>query len=192
MKGLAKKWGNVVHIPTSALKVERPFKQWIAFFMIFTGTYELSIDPKNRLSIPAGIRSAMDPEKDGSRFYLVPGGRRGTLALYADQYFERYAEHCHASLEENAEKEDFEQVFYAMATLVDIDKQGRVVLPQRILDYAGINKKVTVAGRRDHLVIWNREEFDRFLQDNWNRYPDLLKQARLKTDMKRGNGDRAD
>jgi len=156
--------------------------------MIFTGTYELTVDLKNRLSIPANIRALMDPEKDGTRFYLVPGNRRGTLALYADQYFERYAEAYHASLTANDEKEDFEQVFYAMATLLDIDKQGRVVLPSRVLEYSKLGKKVTLAGQRDHLVIWNRERFDQFIEENWQRYPDLLRQARLKTEISKING----
>ncbi len=156
--------------------------------MIFSGTYELTVDPKNRLSIPAGIRSAMDPERDGTGFYLVPGGRKGTLALYADQYFERYAEQCHSSLQATDEKDDFEQIFYSMATPMDLDRQGRVVLPQRIVKYAGIGRKVTLAGRRDHLVIWNREDFERFMDENWYRYPDLLRQARLKTELSRQNG----
>ena len=156
--------------------------------MIYSGKYELTVDPKNRLSIPASIRSAMDPDQDGSRFYLVPGSRRGTLELYADRYFERYAERYHASLEANEEKEDFEQIFYAMATQMDVDKQGRVVLPQRILDYAGISKKVTLAGQRDHLVLWNRNDFQAFMDSNWTRYPDLLRQARLKTEKGKENG----
>jgi len=156
--------------------------------MIFTGTFELGVDPKNRLSIPAAVRSAMDPERDGTRFYLVPGRRKGTLGLYADRYFECYAEQYHSSLQATEEKEDFETIFYSMATPVDIDKQGRVVLPQRILDYAGIGKKVTLAGRRDHLVLWNREEFQAFMDKNWDRYPDLLRQAQLKTELSRANG----
>jgi len=156
--------------------------------MIYTGTYDLAVDPKNRLSIPAGIRSAMDPAKDGTGFYIVPGGRQGTLDLYADQYFERYAERYHESLGANDEKEDFEQIFYSMATLVDIDKQGRVVVPQRVLDYAGLSKKVTMAGQRDHLVIWNRAEFKTFIERNRHRHPDLLRQARLKTELSKANG----
>jgi MraZ protein len=156
--------------------------------MIYTGTYELTVDPKNRLSIPASIRGGMDEERDGTGFYLVPGERKGTLALYANHYFEQYAERCHSLLEATDEKEDFEQVFYSMATLLDIDKQGRVILPPRILKYAGIGKKVTLAGQRDHLVLWNREDFDAFMDKNWDRYPDLLKMARMKTEMSRTNG----
>ncbi len=156
--------------------------------MIYTGTYELSIDPKNRLSIPSSVRSELDAEKDGGRFYLVPGDRKGTLSLYADQYFENYAERYHSSLQPNAEKEDFEKIFYSMATLLDIDKQGRVLLPQRTLDYVGIGRQVTMTGARDHLVIWNREDYTEFMQRNWDRYPDLLRQAQMKTEMSQSNG----
>lgn len=130
----------------------------------------------------------MDPVKDGTAFYLVPGKRRGTLALYADQYFERYAEACHATLTDNDEKEDFEQVFYAMATLLDIDKQGRVILPQRVMQRAGLGKRVTLAGQRDHMVIWNRDRFDQFIEENWQRYPDLWRLAQLKTELSKQNG----
>ncbi len=156
--------------------------------MVFTGTYDLVIDPKNRLSIPATIRSAMDPERDGSRFYLVPGSPKTTLSLYADRYFERYAEQFHAGLDPNDEREKFEQVFYSMATLVDIDKQGRVVLPQWILSRVDLGKQVTLTGARDHLVIWKRSEFAAFMNDHWSRYPDLLKMAQLETAMRKNGG----
>lgn len=156
--------------------------------MIYTGTYELTVDPKHRLSIPAQIRSEMDAEADGSRFYLVPGERKGTLSLYADKYFERYAERYHSSLMPNEEKENFEAIFYSMASLLDIDKQGRVVLPQRLLGFVGLKKQVTMTGARDHLVLWNRDEYAAFMEDNWSRYKDLLKQAQLKTEMSRTNG----
>ncbi|MHC4797957.1 MAG: division/cell wall cluster transcriptional repressor MraZ [Planctomycetota bacterium] len=157
--------------------------------MIFTGIYELSIDPKNRLSIPADIRSRMDIKKDGTGFYLVPGDRQGLLSLYADKYFESYAEKYHSTLRPNQEKQDFEMVFYAMATFLDVDKQGRVLLPQRILDYTRISKQVTISGSRDHLVIWNRKEFSDYMKRNWSRYPDLLRQAQLLTDMSGSNGE---
>lgn len=145
--------------------------------MLFTGTYELTIDPKNRISIPASIRSGLDPERDGTRFYLVPGSRPETLSLFADRYYERYAEQYHASLKPNQEKDDFEDLFYALATLIDADKQGRVVLPQKSLDFAGIRGQVTLSGARDHLVLWNRKDHEAFLAQNRNRYQDLLRRA---------------
>jgi MraZ protein len=145
--------------------------------MLFTGTYELTIDNKNRLSIPAGVRSAMDPEKDGTRFYLVPGSRRGTLGLYGDRYYEAYSEQYHASLPPAQEKEDFEDLFYSMAAVLDVDRQGRVVLPQRLLEFGGIAGPVTLTGARDHLVLWNRKDHEAFLAENQQRYQDLLRRA---------------
>jgi MraZ protein len=153
--------------------------------MLYTGTYELTIDAKNRLSIPASIRSAMDPEKDGTRFYLVPGNRRGTLSLYGDQYYERYSEQYHASLMPAQEKEDFEDLFYAMASLLDVDKQGRVVLPQRLLDFAGVGGLVTLTGARDHLSIWSRKDHEAFMEQNRQRYTDVLRQAQQQSVQKK-------
>jgi len=176
---------------TEPTKWRRVGNKRVTGLMIFTGTFELNVDPKNRLSIPSAVRAVMDPERDGSRLYLVPGERKGTLALYADRYFERYAEQYHSSLHATEEKDDFEQVFYSMATLLEIDKQGRVVLPYRIMGLVGMGKKVTLAGQRDHLVLWDRDTFNEFLKGNWGRYPDLLKQARLKTELSKTNGSRS-
>ena len=146
--------------------------------MLFTGRYELSIDPKNRLSIPANVRAELDPERDGTRFYLVPGVHEGTLRLYSDRYFERHAEESSRSLGPGRDKDEFETLFYAMATLMEMDKQGRVLLPQWLLTKASIGKQVVLTGARDHLVLWNREECDRYLERNWARPADLLEQAR--------------
>jgi MraZ protein len=111
------------------------------------------------------------------------------LSLYSDKYFESYAEKYHSTLRPNQEKQDFEMVFYAMATFLDVDKQGRVLLPQRILDYTRIGKQVTISGSRDHLVIWNRKEFSDYMERNWLRYPDLLRQAQLLTEKSGSNGE---
>jgi MraZ protein len=150
--------------------------------MLYTGTYELTIDAKNRLSIPANIRSAMDPVRDGSKFYLVPGDRHGTLSLFADKYYEWYSEQYHASLSVLAEeKQEFEDLYYALATLLDVDKQGRVVLAQRLLDLAGLSGQVTLTGARDHLVLWNRSDHDAFVRERQQNYPELLRRARQQT-----------
>jgi MraZ protein len=156
--------------------------------MLFTSTHELSIDSKNRLSIPSSIRSAMDAKQDGTHFYLVPGDWKRTLNLYSDKYFERYAEKYHASLEPGPEKQMFETVFYAMATQLDLDKQGRVVIPQRIMEQNGLAKQVVLSGARDHLVLWNRDDFESFMEENQKRHMDLLRRAQLETKLSRQNG----
>ena len=156
--------------------------------MLYIGTHELTVDPKNRLSIPAGVKREMDPEEDGESFVLVPGDWPGSLSLYGDRYFRRMAERRHASLDPGEEADMFETVFYSRATNLDIDKQRRVVLPQWMLDLARIGKHVTLSGARDHLILWDREAHARFMDENGARCRDLLRQAQLKTQQARSNG----
>lgn len=156
--------------------------------MLCTSTYELSVDPKNRMSIPASVHREMDPDEDGKAFYLVPGKWRGTLNLYPDRYFRRHAETRAASLEPCEEADLYDAIFYGQATLLEMDKQRRVVLPQWMLEMAGIGKLVKLSGARDHLILWDREAHERFMAENAPRARDLLRQAELKTQQLRRNG----
>lgn len=155
---------------------------------MYSSYYELTLDPKNRLSLPSDIRNRLDTERDGNGFYIVPGKSRRSLALYPEKAFEQYAEHLHGSLEDGQEKDLFEMIFYGMATLLEIDKQGRVVVPQRIMEQAGLGRKVVLSGARDHLVLWDHQAFQDFVEEHLPRHRDLLRQAR---DQSKGrhNGD---
>jgi len=156
--------------------------------MLFTSTYELAIDAKNRLSMPASIRSKMDPDVDGTGFYLVTGEWPNTLNLYPEKYFHAFAQQQHASLDPGEETDMYETVFYGRATELELDKQGRVVLPQWMLSLAGIGKKVALSGSRDHLVLWDREAHRRFMDANGSRSKDLLRLAQMQTKIYRQNG----
>lgn len=146
--------------------------------MLFTGAYELTIDDKKRLSIPAQIRTGMDPGLDGTGFYLVLGDRPGTLALYADRYFHQYAERLASEMTPGVEQQTFEKVFYSKCAQLAIDKQGRVALPEHMVEAVGLGKAVYLTGARDHLDLWNKDDYERFIRDNQNRIMELQNQAR--------------
>ena len=138
--------------------------------MFLVGTYELTIDAKNRLSIPFNIRRKLDPNKDGQSFYVLPGLRSGTLALYPEAYFEglrpvppaeKLSEQAHA----------WRQFEYSQCALLDSDSQGRILLPERLLKRAGIVKEVTLIGVQDHLELWSRRDFEDFENGQWQNVP---------------------
>ena len=157
--------------------------------MLFTGIYELTVDAKNRLSIPAAVRAGVDPRRHGKDFYLVPGDRQGTLCLYPSFYFEEYVERRYAALKRSERKRDFEAIFYSMATLLEVDGQGRVVLPQRWLSFVGFGREVTLTGARDHLSVWNRADYEVFMKSKWDEYPRLLDEAEQDTKAEKVDGD---
>ena len=79
--------------------------------MIFTDTYERTIDPKNRIQIPAEFRNGLDPEVDGDTLYLCPGERRNTLSLYPSRKFEARVKALRTGEIAGDESLTFEQVF---------------------------------------------------------------------------------
>lgn len=148
--------------------------------MLYTGAYELNIDEKKRLSIPASIRNRMDPDADGAGFYLVLGVRAGTLSLYADRYFRIYAERLAAEMAFGEEQQTFESLFFSKCAELEIDKQGRVTLPEHMLEAAKIGRAVYLTGARDHLDLWNKDHYLAFVRENQDRMMELQSKAREK------------
>lgn len=139
--------------------------------MFFVGTYEQTVDAKNRLSVPFPIRSKMNVDADGRGFYVLPGQRPGTLALYPERYFEQTRRLIPPPEALSDELIAWRQFELAHCFLLDPDDQGRVLLPQKLLTLAGIPREVTLIGVQDHLEIWNRADFEAFQTANWPTYP---------------------
>ncbi|MBU0617719.1 MAG: hypothetical protein KKI02_08375 [Planctomycetes bacterium] len=139
--------------------------------MFFVGMYELTIDAKNRLSIPHAIRSKMNCDTDGRSFYVAPGQRRGTLAIYAERYFEQTRAQFPSDEQLSQEAYEWRQFEYSQSALLDPDNQGRILIPERLLKRAGIGREVTLIGVQDRLELWSRAEFDGFQDGKWPEYP---------------------
>jgi MraZ protein len=146
--------------------------------MLFTGTYEHTLDSKNRLSIPAPIRAQLSPRRDGNGFYVVPGRPHDTLWLYTQRYFENLAGGLTNQLIPDDDLLTFEQEFFPSAELVAPDPQGRVVLPERMLRRTGLPREVVVCGVRDHLEIWRRDQWESRAESAWKNFSAMQLRAR--------------
>jgi len=134
--------------------------------MVITDRYDHVIDDKNRLAIPSQVRNAMNPETDGTSFYLVPEGRY--LQLIPEKLFERLANHTPAGLMPAPEVAKVRRYLFSMASRLEPDKQGRVMIPERYLIDAKnrdpitqgtLSREVTLVGANDRLEIWNRADY---------------------------------
>jgi len=139
--------------------------------MFFVGMYELTIDSKNRLSIPHAVRSKMNCDTDGRSYYIVPGQRPGTLAIYPERYFERIRAQIPPPEQLSEDGYEWRQFEYSQSALLDPDNQGRILVPERLLRRAGIGREVTLIGVQDRLELWSRAEFDAFQDGKWPEYP---------------------
>jgi MraZ protein len=126
---------------------------------ILYGEHELTIDDKNRMLVPAEIRKSLDAERDGEAFFVVIGRNRKPW-MYAERYYEHLVSQRQQELTPDEDSLAFDQYHFAMASRVEWDKQGRILLPDKTLKRTGTTKEVTVIGARDHLELWNRADWD--------------------------------
>lgn len=146
--------------------------------MFFVGLYEQTIDGKNRLAIPHPIRSKMNADTDGRGFYVLPGQEPGTLAIYAEKYFEDRVRSLVPAEEDLSEQGHAWRRFeFSQAALLDADSQGRILIPDRLLKRTGIGSKVTLIGVQDHLEVWEREAYDRFQDGQWSGFVENRQKA---------------
>ena len=116
------------------------------------GEYEHTIDDKNRLTLPAKFRSGF---ADG---VVLAFSHDGCLEAYPTaQYEETISERIKAIDPISKEAKIMRRAYFSAATVTEMDKQGRVVLPAGMAQRAGIDKDVVVAGLYDYLEIWDRD-----------------------------------
>src|SRR5215469_10132428 len=116
---------------------------------MFLGGYRHTNNAKGRLAVPARFRAQMD------RGAVISKGMGMCLSVYTR---ERWDEKSTDLVEGKTSEElrDFERRIYPSASEVELDGQGRLVIPSRLRSYAGLDTEVTVAGVRDHIEIWDR------------------------------------
>ena len=116
-----------------------------------TGTYEHSIDAKGRLFIPAKLR-----EELGVTFYLAMGVDE-CLAIYPQETWNRFTEKF-ASLPMS--QSAAMRPLFANASKCELDSQGRIVIPQKLRKYAGVEKDAVIIGVNDRAEIWSAETWN--------------------------------
>ncbi len=145
--------------------------------MLFTGTYEHTIDAKQRLALPSEVRRSLDPARDGERLYatIIDGP---TLALYTERDFERLA----ARLDDSERSADavleYEQVLFSLTRPVELDSQGRVRLPEQLLRMVDLGREVVLIGVKDHMQIHDRQQWAERMRRTLAERPDLLMNPR--------------
>ncbi|MFA5070540.1 MAG: division/cell wall cluster transcriptional repressor MraZ [Patescibacteria group bacterium] len=123
---------------------------------MFIGEYHHAIDEKGRLAIPAKFRV------DLAKGAVVTRGLDNCLFLYTKKEWEALAEKLARLPISKANTRAFARLMLAGAMDVEIDRQGRVMLPDYLRKYASIKKQIVVAGLYNRLEIWDTL--------SWNKY----------------------
>jgi MraZ protein len=115
---------------------------------VFTGEYRHAVDEKGRIAVPARFRGELEPGT------LVSKWIDGCLALFPRHAWDDLATKVAALQLSDRNARGFQRFMFASAFEVDLDRQGRVVVPPGLRDWAGLTTDVTVVGSRDHVELW--------------------------------------
>jgi len=145
--------------------------------LMLTGEYEHTLDDKNRLFVSNKLRSQIDVEEHGSNFYLVMGAN-GILCMYPEKYFKEIVLAGAPGMAAPDEAVNFERLSFALANKVELDRQGRLLLNERTRRRARLENNLTLVGVRDHIELWNTNDWEQYLSDNLTQYQQQVMQAR--------------
>jgi MraZ protein len=137
--------------------------------MSFFGEYELLIDEKNRVSIPAEIRRQLSPNTDTCKFF-VKLGTNGVPWVYSEAKWTELTKDDSSGMEAGKGELDRQRFHYGMTFPVEADRQGRSVIPERILKKTRTGREVVLVGVKDHLELWNRAAWDAYTDELLSRY----------------------
>jgi MraZ protein len=147
--------------------------------MLLLGEHELTLDEKNRMLIPSGIRRILEPQltKDHPPLVMVIGTNR-KIWLYPEPLYTRMVSQAEQEITPDEDVLAFDQLYFAMACTLEWDKQGRVVLPEMALKRTGTGREVTLIGVRNHMELWNRADWEAKHEELLGRMSELSLRAR--------------
>ena len=145
--------------------------------MLLTGEYEHVIDNKGRVLVSNKLRNQIDTEEFGRDFYLVVGAN-GILCLYPEKCYRQVA--AAMAQKNNAPDETVanERMNFALAGMVELDSQGRLLLTEKLRKRAGLKDNVTLIGVRDHIELWNTQDWEQYVTDNMAQFQKRVAQVR--------------
>ena len=120
---------------------------------MFMGRYNHTIDPKGRLSIPSKYREILGDE------FVVSKGMDGCLFVYANDDWKVFEEKLASLPLINQEARQFARFFLSGAQYVTVDKQGRILMPQDLREFAGLEKDVVLTGNLNRIEVWSKEKW---------------------------------
>lgn len=137
---------------------------------MFIGEYKHTIDDKGRLAIPVKFRG------DLAKGAVVTRGLDASLFLFPKEEWDKLAQKLASLPLGQSNSRAFARLMLAGAMDAELDKQGRLVLPEYLRNYAGMQKSVVVAGLFNRLELWDADTWEAYKQKTESEVGDIAEQ----------------
>lgn len=131
------------------------------------GEYKHNLDTKGRIIMPSKFRELLDGQ------FVITRGLDRCLFAYTEEEWSRIEEKLKTLPLTKKDARKFTRLFFSGAAAVEIDKQGRINIPQNLREYAGLTKDCTVIGVSSRIEIWDSAAWEDFYTESENNFEDI-------------------
>lgn len=140
---------------------------------MFMGEFKHSIDAKGRLIIPAKFRDQLNGH------FVVTRGLDGCLFGYPMAEWQQMEEKLRTLPLTKRDARAFVRFLYSAATECDIDKQGRINIPDTLCSHADLTKKCVIVGVSNRIEIWSEERWQQFTSTTANDFDEIAEDLNI-------------
>jgi len=127
--------------------------------VVFIGEYQHVLDPKGRVIMPSKFREGL-----GEKF-VVTKGLDHCLFVYPQNEWQEFERKLRTLPLTSKDARAFTRFFFAGATECELDKQGRILIPANLREYAELVKELVIIGVASRVEIWSKERWDEYNDD---------------------------
>jgi MraZ protein len=141
--------------------------------VLLTGTHPRTLDDKNRFVLPKRVRELLD---EPDTLYVTPGPDQ-CLWLYTQAGLEELSAKLDRAPAADAEARVFRRLYFAQTEAIDVDRAGRILIPERLSRFAQLKREVVLIGVRDHLELWDAGRWQEYLAQHAPRFDAVAESA---------------
>ena len=142
----------------------------------FIGTYECKADAKGRIMIPVALKTQMVPVLNEG-FVIKRSVFRNCLELYPMSEWNELMQQMHRKNRFRKKNNDFIRRFTAGVKMVEIDANGRLLIPRNLMSVAGIGKEVVLSSAINIVEIWDKDLYEEVLEETAEDFADLAEEV---------------
>ena len=144
---------------------------------MFYGEHEHTIDNKGRLIIPSKFRDSFK-EYDIEKLYITRGLDK-CLFMFTENEWKTQEAKFKAMSFTKPEARKFNRLYFSGASQIECDKQGRILIPKYLKDYAGIKRDVVIIGVSNRIEIWSKDSWSQYYSGSKESFEDVAQNLML-------------
>ncbi len=134
----------------------------------FKGRFTYSVDNKGRINIPAKLRKSVSP--DANDTFTITRGFEQCLFIYPQDEWNKLETSIRELSPSNSQHRFFIRALLQWATESQLDGQARIIIPQELLKFAGIENEVVIIGVLERIEVWNPTLFNEYMNNQATSY----------------------